>query len=65
MVDTTQSTAKDDIIVDQPDVAEDGQELIDYNEIEEEQARERKAKRKSLREQIAATGQGIRRMLVR
>ncbi len=64
IVDTTQSAADDDITVDQPEVAEDGEELIDYNEIEEEQAREREAKRESLREQIAATGQGMRRMLV-
>jgi hypothetical protein len=63
-VDTTQSAADDDIIVDQPEIAEDGKELIDYNEVEEETTREREAKRKSLREQIAATGQGMRRMLV-
>jgi hypothetical protein len=63
-VDATQSASDDDIIVDQPEIAEDGEELIDYYEIEEETTQEREAKRKSLREQIAATGQGMRRMLV-
>ncbi len=63
-VDRTQSTSDNDIIADKSEVAEDGEELIDYNEIEEEQARERETKRKSLREQISATGQGMRRMLL-
>ncbi len=63
-VDTTQSAADNDIVGDQPEIAEDGEELIDYNEVEEETTQEREAKRKSLREQIAATGQGMRRMLV-
>jgi hypothetical protein len=65
-VDTTQSAADNDIIVDQPEIADDGEDLVDYNEDEEETlcAHEREAKRKSLREQIAATGQGMRRMLV-
>ncbi len=64
IVDTTHSAPDDYIIVDNHEVADDGKELIDYNDIEEEQAREREAKRKLLREQIAATGQGMRRMLV-
>jgi hypothetical protein len=50
-VDTTQSAADDDIIVDQPEIAEEGEELADYGEEAEEiHARERDAKRKSLRE---------------
>jgi hypothetical protein len=61
-VDTTQSATDDDITADQPEIAEDGEELIDYNEELEIEAE--RAKRKSLREQIAATGQGMRRMLV-
>jgi hypothetical protein len=64
-VDTTQSAAEDDIIVDQLEIVEDGKELADYSEEADEiRAREREAKRKSLREQIATTGQGMRRMLV-
>jgi hypothetical protein len=61
-VDTTQSAADNDIVVDQPEIAEDGVDLVDYNEELERQAD--RAKRKSLQEQIAATGQGMRRMLV-
>ncbi len=60
-VDATQSASDDDIIVDQPEIAEEGEELADLGEEADEiHAREREAKRKSLREQIAATGQGMR-----
>jgi hypothetical protein len=65
-VDATQSTRNNDTIVVDTEGIEDDEELIEYNElvVDEEAACEREAKRKSLRKQIAATGLGMRRILV-
>ncbi len=55
-VDPTHSTPDNDAIVVDAEGVEDVEDLVDYNEVEEEAACEHEAKRKALREQIAATG---------
>ena len=54
-VDKTQSAAEDDITVDQPEIAEDGEDLIDYNEelaIEAERAKRKSNARQRAHQEL-------------